>query len=202
MRKIDWRHTACLWRHWEVWKYHKLIDKWKGYKLRKRYEEVKKGLGYKVTKLRDSNATYRDNLLWRIVMHYMKIKWPDFPMVIGRRRRREHPQPKFCTTTLVRKKNAEKSRACAEHTSGQGLFRSRDSLPVKGPTRADIAQLSLRMCRTYFRTVHVNDVTSGHAHWSDPPQIWLELSPYTTTMVGGSLRVLRLLPTLRLVAMI
>ena len=92
-------------------------------------------------------------------------------MVIGRRRRREHPQPKFCTTTLVRKKKAEKSRACAEHTSGQGLFRSRDSLPVKGPTRADIAQLSLRMCRTYFRTVHVNDLTSGHAHWSDPPQI-------------------------------
>ena len=47
-------------------------------------------------------------------------------MVIGRRRRREHPQPKFCTTTLVRKKNAEKSRACAEHTSGQGLFRARN----------------------------------------------------------------------------
>jgi hypothetical protein len=29
-----------------------------------------KDLGYEVTKLRDSNATYRDNLLWRIVMHY------------------------------------------------------------------------------------------------------------------------------------
>jgi hypothetical protein len=35
----------------------------KGTKLRKRYEDVTKGLGYEVTKLRDSNATYRDNLL-------------------------------------------------------------------------------------------------------------------------------------------
>ena len=38
----------------------------KGTKLRKRYEDVTKsatkGLGYEVTKLRDSNATYRDNL--------------------------------------------------------------------------------------------------------------------------------------------
>ena len=35
-------HPACLWRHWEVWKYHRSIDKWKGYKLRKRYEDVMK----------------------------------------------------------------------------------------------------------------------------------------------------------------
>jgi hypothetical protein len=35
----------------------------KSTKLRKRYEDVTKGLGYEVTKLRDSNATYRDNLL-------------------------------------------------------------------------------------------------------------------------------------------
>jgi hypothetical protein len=46
----------------------------KGTKLRKRHEDVTKyvtkGLGYEVTKLRDSNATYQDNLLWRIVMHY------------------------------------------------------------------------------------------------------------------------------------
>ena len=49
-----------------------------GTKLRKRYEVTKRvrrcyeisGLGYEVTKLRDSNATYRDNLLWRLVMHY------------------------------------------------------------------------------------------------------------------------------------
>ena len=39
----------------------------KGMKLRKRYEDVTKyvtkGLGYEVTKLRDSNATYQDDLL-------------------------------------------------------------------------------------------------------------------------------------------
>jgi hypothetical protein len=128
MRKIDERHPACLLRHWEVWKYHRSIDKWKGYKLRKRYETTKrykatktarsyakstklrkryendtqlrkrydvtkklrsyqhgtklrkryedvtkyvtKDLGYEVTKLRDSSSTNRDNLLWRIVMHY------------------------------------------------------------------------------------------------------------------------------------
>ena len=49
----------------------------KGTKLRKRYEDVTKyvtkGLGYEVTKLRDSNATYRDNLLGRIVMHYREM---------------------------------------------------------------------------------------------------------------------------------
>jgi hypothetical protein len=38
--------------------------------VRKRYEDVTKDLGCEVTKLRDSNATYRGNLLWRIVMHY------------------------------------------------------------------------------------------------------------------------------------
>ena len=70
MRKIDWRHPVCLWHHWEVWKYHISIDKWEGYKLRTWYEDVTKDLGYEVTKLRDSNANYRDNLLWRIVMHY------------------------------------------------------------------------------------------------------------------------------------
>ena len=67
-----------------------------GTKLRKRYEEVAKlatkDLVYQVTKLRDSNATYRDTLFWRIVMYYMKIKWREFPMVIGRGRRREHPK--------------------------------------------------------------------------------------------------------------
>jgi hypothetical protein len=129
MRKIDCRHSACLCRHWEVWKYHRSIDKWKCYKLRKRYEVTKrykvtkkvlsykkvrsyekgtklrkrykvtrnvtklrtwyevtkkvrrcyeistKDLGYEVTKLRDSNATYRDNLLWRIVMHFGEMPW-------------------------------------------------------------------------------------------------------------------------------
>jgi hypothetical protein len=146
------------------------------------------------------------------MMHYMKIKWREFPMVIWRRRRREHPQPTFCTTTLVRKKNAGKTRAYAEQSSGQDLFRSRDFVTSgqKAPLGRILRNFRLRMCITYFRTVHMTDitsghvtyVTSGHAQWSDPPQIWLQLSPYTTTMVGGSLRVLRLLQPLRLVAMI
>ena len=73
-------------------------------------------------------------------MHYMKIKWREFPMVIGRRRRREHPQPTFCTTTLVRRKNA-----------GEKVGHAQNILPVrfssghvtlsKGPTRADIAHV-------------------------------------------------------------
>ena len=46
MRKIDWRHPAWLCRHWEVWKHHKSIDKWKGYKLRKRYKITKKVRSY------------------------------------------------------------------------------------------------------------------------------------------------------------
>ena len=115
MKKIDWRHPVCLWCHWEAWQYHRSIDKWKGYKLRKstklqkctklrkRYKATKKvwsyGKGTKtrkryetrnmvrsyekgtkmlrnklrnalVMKLQDSNATYRDNLLWSIVIHY------------------------------------------------------------------------------------------------------------------------------------
>jgi hypothetical protein len=32
----------CLWRHSEVWKYHRSIDKWKGYTLPKRNEVTKK----------------------------------------------------------------------------------------------------------------------------------------------------------------
>ena len=48
-----WRHSASLWLHWEVWQYHRSIDKWKGYKLRKRYEVTKKVWSYeKGTKLR------------------------------------------------------------------------------------------------------------------------------------------------------
>ena len=48
-----WRHSASLWLHWEVWQYHRSIDKWKGYTLRKRYEVTKKVRSYeKGTKLR------------------------------------------------------------------------------------------------------------------------------------------------------
>jgi hypothetical protein len=54
VKKVIKSHPA--WLHWEVWKYHRSIDKWKGYKLRKRYEvtkryeDVTKDVGYEVTR--------------------------------------------------------------------------------------------------------------------------------------------------------
>jgi hypothetical protein len=33
--------------------------------------------------------------------------------------------------------------------------------------------------RMWSLPVRAGDVTSGHAQWFDPPQIWLELYPYT-----------------------
>ena len=60
IKKIDWRHPVCLWHHWEVWKYHISIDKWKGYKLRKRYEVTKKVQSYeKGTKLQKKGTKLR-----------------------------------------------------------------------------------------------------------------------------------------------
>ena len=50
---------------------------------------------------------YYDVLLWRIVMHYMKIKWQEFPMAIGRGRRREHPNQHFLL--LLRKRRGGKT---------------------------------------------------------------------------------------------
>jgi hypothetical protein len=92
MRKIDWRHTACLWRHWQVWKYHRSIDKWKGYKLRKWYEvtkkvwkgceEATKNLGCEVIKLRDNNAPYRSH-----------VTESDVNRVTGRGPDRKSPEP-------------------------------------------------------------------------------------------------------------
>jgi hypothetical protein len=90
---------------------------------------------------------------------------------------------------LLRKKRGEKAwhaqnllldRASSSHvtvTSGQ-----------KTPLGRIWRNFRLRMRRTYFRTGHVTDatsgrvthVTSGHAQWSDPPQILTELYPYTT----------------------
>jgi hypothetical protein len=78
-------------------------------------------------------------------------------------------------------------------------FRSRDF--VTSCQKAALGRIwrnfRLRMRRIYFRTWHLTDVTSchvtdvtsghvnfGHAQWSypphDPPQMWLELYPYTT----------------------
>ena len=148
-------------------------------------------------------------------MYYTKIKWLEFPMVIGRGRRREDPNQHFilllrknagknghpqnilrtgslrwsqshvtsdqnCTTILVKKKTRGKSRACAEHTSGQGHFRS------KGSTRADMAQLPVAHAQNILPDrVTSGHVTSGHVtSGHDPPydslQMWLELCPYTT----------------------
>jgi hypothetical protein len=42
----------------------------KGTKLRKRYEEVTKGLGYEATKLLDSNATYQGHFRSRDLRHF------------------------------------------------------------------------------------------------------------------------------------
>ena len=116
-------------------------------------------------------------------MHYMKIKWREFPMVIGRRRHREHPNQHF-VLLLLKEKNAGETRACAEHTSGQGLCHFGQKVPLG----RILCNFRLRMCITYFRTVHMIDVTSGHvtyvtsghAQWSDPPQMLTELYPYTT----------------------
>jgi hypothetical protein len=75
-------------------------------------------------------------------------------------------------------------------TSGQGLFQSRDChFRSKGPTRADMAQLPVAHAQNILpdrvTSCHVTDVTSshvtsGHAQWSDPPQMLTELYPYTT----------------------
>ena len=72
------------------------------------------------------------------------------------------------------------------------------SLPVKkAPLERILCNFRLRMSRTYFRIGHVTNVTSGHvtsghAQWSDPPhdppQMRLELSPYTTVI--GALMIL------------
>ena len=72
----------------------------------------------------------------------------------------------------------------------QGLFRSRDFVTSgeKGPTRADIAQLSVG----HAQNILPNMASSGHfrsnmrttslpvAPLIAPPQMWLELCPYTT----------------------
>ena len=119
-------------------------------KLRKRYEEVTKGLGYKVTKLRDSNATYWDNLLWRIVMHYGKM-----PRATGLRDLWSHLVA-MVLVLLLRKRHG-KNRACAEHTSGHDHFRS------KGPTRVDIAQLPVE---------HAQNILPDMA-----PVTWIPVAP-------------------------
>ena len=59
----------------------------------------------------------------------------------------------------LKKKARGKSRACAEPTSGQGHFWSRDChFRSKGPTRADMAQLPV----AHAQNILLDRVTSGH----------------------------------------
>ena len=106
--------------------------------------------------------------------------------------------------TTTKKKKCGKSRACAEHTSGQGHFRT-GPLPVtwlchfrsKGPTRADITQLPVA------HSILPTKVTSGQGLFRSrdwcyfrshdfrllliaPPQILTELYPYTTGVLSYS----------------
>ena len=108
--------------------------------------------------------------------------------------------------TTTKKINAGKIRACAEHTSGQGHFRT-GPLPVtwlchfrsKDPTRVDIAQLLV----VHAHNILPVKVTSGQGlFWSRdwcyfrshdfrllliaPPQILTELYPYTTGVLSYS----------------
>ena len=99
-----------------------------------------KDLGCEVTNLRDSNATYWDNLLWRIVMHYGKIPratlgvtWPS--VTSG-----SHGTTVLHFELLLRRK-CGKSRVCAEHTSG----------PVSGhATSGDVSMTSLPVKRPHY----------------------------------------------------
>jgi hypothetical protein len=80
------------------------------------------------------------------------------------------------------------NRACAEHTSGHVTSGQ------KAPLGRILRNFRCCMHKTYFRTGHVTNVTSSHVtdvtfgHVTsgpdpphDPPQIWLELCPYTTS---------------------
>ena len=110
------------------------------------------------------------------------------------------------TAVLLLRKNAGENRACAEQTSGQGHFRT-GPLPItwlchfrsKGPTRALLRNFRLRMRKTYFRTC--TWLVSLPVTWLTslpvtslpvmllpvaPPQMWLELYPYTTNIQGNN----------------
>jgi hypothetical protein len=108
-------------------------------------------------------------------------------MVIGRGRRREHPQPTFCTTTTkkkVRGKNTGK-KVREKIVRPEGHLRSRHFVTSdeKGPTRADITQLPVALAQNILpNRASSGHVTSGHFRSLPvaPPQIRLELCPYTT----------------------
>jgi hypothetical protein len=98
------------------------------------------------------------------------------------------------TTVLLLRKTRGEKRGMRRTYFRSGHFWT-GPLPVtwlshfrsKGPLGRILRHFLLRMRRTYFRTGHVTSghVTFGHAQWSDPPhdppQIRLELYPYTTS---------------------
>ena len=99
-----------------------------------------------------------------------------------------------CTTVLhfvllLRKKELVKIRACAEHTSGQGRFRTVSVTWLthfrwKGPNRIDIAPFPVAHAHNIL-PVPVMWLSSLPVTWLPvaphcPPQIITELSPYTT----------------------
>ena len=121
-------------------------------------------------------------------------------MVIGRGRRREHPN-QHCLLLL---RVLHNFRLRTPKGNPEGRSSDLRSHPV-----AMLLLLRKKrgkkqgMRRTYFQSgplpdraspghvtdvtsAHVTDVTAGHAYWSDPPhdppQIWLELCPYTTVV--------------------
>ena len=89
-------------------------------------------------------------------------------MVIGRGRRREHPQPTFCATTK------KKAREKAGHAQNILPDRAYSGLVISGSHVTDVTSgqkaplgrilrnFRLLMRRAYFQTRRVTDVTSGH----------------------------------------
>ena len=69
-------------------------------------------------------------------------------MVIGRGRRREHPQPRFCTTT--NKKSRGKPGMCRDSSGHVTSVISGE----KAPLGRMLCNFRLRMLITHFRTGH------------------------------------------------
>ena len=116
-----------------------------------------------VTKL-PSNATYRDNLLWRLAMHYGKMPRATLGSRVG-----SHG------TTVLHCVLLLKSRTCGEHTSGQcrsrtGPLPDMASSGQKTPLVRILRNFRLCLGLTYFRT-HPLPVTSRdrrHFRWKGP----------------------------------
>ena len=86
---------------------------------------------------------------------------------------------------LLQRKKRGKNGACAEPTSGQGHFRT-CPLPVTWVCHFRIwRNFRLRMRRTYFRTRHVIDVTSGHMTDVTSGHVTNVTSGHVTNVISG-----------------